>query len=80
MSNRIKRISGWILIIGTVIFSFLKADGQGTDSVFHNIGYLIPPALIGLLFSRIRKGTAAGFLIGAATFSILAVLISVYEG
>lgn len=77
MNDKVKKITSWILIIGSTIFMFAYTQTYSDiESVFGTIGYLIPSALIGYLFSRARKGTATGMLIGAITFSILAVVMA----
>ena len=72
MDNKIKKIVGWTIIIITIIISFIFYKDGGTASL---IGYLVTPAVLGYIFSRTKKGTATGFLIGSITFMIVSFIL-----
>ncbi len=76
MSDKIKRIIGWVLIVGSSIFSFLYTQSLfSLETVMYTLGTLVPAAIIGYLFSRTKKGTATGILIGAVVYVVIVAIV-----
>lgn len=72
MNDKNKKIAGWIIIIIAIVISFIFYKDVGIISI---IGYLVTPAVLGYIFSRTKKGTATGFLIGSITFMVVSFIL-----
>ena len=72
MNDKNKKIISWAIILITIIISFVFYKGGNIASL---IGYLVTPAVLGYIFSRTKKGTSTGFLIGSITFMIVSFIL-----